>query len=411
LDLHPTSLISQCPGIVVHGAIYNAILTGKMWRQASDYTGWVITAGMGLVTILLVMTLPPALSFAAALGLALGYLAFNGYFLFARENLIVAAAGPLVAVLLVWSGLTLSSFVSEIAEHARIKRRFRSYVDPAVVNWMVEHPESTHFDGERREMTVGFSDLAGFTTMTDEMGERVVPLLAEYMGQMVPVIRSHNGRIAQLSGDGIYFFFGAPEPDERHAEYAVKTALEMHKSLEQFNTMLRQRGGKTLGMRIGISTGEVVIGDAGAPSANASAYTAMGATTNLASRLESANKVFGTRTLIVERTVELLNAEYLVRPIANLRVAGKLDRTVVYEPICHVRDATEQDHLLAEYTGKIFQTYRNADFSACIAAAHVMQQTFGLSKLTDLYLRLSIEHHDRASLVEHCEGQIVLTEK
>lgn len=408
-DFRATSLFGECPGVVVHGAIYNAIVTGKMWRRAPAYTAWLITAAIGLLTMLLVLALPPSLAFGGSLALALGYTAFNGYFLFDRENLIVEAAGPLTAILLVYLGLTLTNFMTEIAEKTRITRRFSTYVDPEVVNYVVEHPESLRFDGERREMTVGFSDLASFTTLTDELGERVIPLLAEYLSKMVPVIHSHSGHVAQFSGDGIYFYFGAPGRDEQHAEHAVTTALEMHKALELFNTTLRQRGSKPMGMRIGISTGEVIVGDAG--TAQRAAYTAMGATTNLASRLESANKVFGTRTLVTARTVELLNGDYLLRPVANLRVAGKLNNAMVYEPICRLSEATERDRLLAQHSGKLFQIYCDGDFEACIAAAQEMQQMFGECKLSSLYTRLATEHRDGIAEVEHCQGQIVLTEK
>jgi adenylate cyclase len=408
LDLRPTSLIGECPGVVIHGAIYNAVLTGKIPRVVDPDIDHAITAVIGIFTLLIVLRLAPLFAFIASLTLALGYLAFNGYFLFAYKNLIVSAAGPIVAIGLVWSVVTLTNILTEIAEKSRITRRFRNYVDPSLVDWVVDHPDNVRFDGERREMTVCFSDLVGFTTLTDELGERVVPLLAEYMGKMVPVIRSHNGYVAQLIGDGIYFFFGAPQTNQSHAEHAVQTALGMHKALEHFNITLRERSSKMLGMRIGISTGEVVIGDAG--TADASAYTAMGATTNLASRLESANKVFGTHTLITARTVELLNGDYLVRPIANVRVAGKLNSVVVYEPLGLKSECTEQDRALVDCTTKIFQAYRNADFIGCITACADMDQLFGSSKLTKLYTHLSNEHVT-TSATDFCEGQIVLTEK
>jgi len=265
--------------------------------------------------------------------------------------------------------MTLTSFLTEIAERSRITRRFRSYVDPDLVSYVVDHPEHVRFDGEKREVTVGFSDLAGFTTLTDQIGEKIVPLLADYMGAMVPVIRRNSGVVAQMSGDGIYFFFGAPRGSPRHAEFAVATALDMHKALAAFNVTVRERGYQEWGMRIGISTGEVIVGDTGPSDGSASAYTAMGATTNLGSRLESVNKIFGTRTLMTARTVELLNGAFLVRPIANVKVAGKLNSVIVYEPICRMTEATERDRKLTEFTARMFEAYRSAVFNRCIAAA------------------------------------------
>src|SRR5262249_49460067 len=129
-DIRPTPLFGQCPGVVVHGAIYNAIVTGRMWKRAPDWIGAVLTAALGLVTMLLVLAMRPAIAFVASLFLGIGYLAFNGYYLFAHNNWVVEAAGPPVAVLLVWSGLTLTNIVTEIAEKKRITRRLGGYVDP-----------------------------------------------------------------------------------------------------------------------------------------------------------------------------------------------------------------------------------------------------------------------------------------
>ncbi len=404
-DQQPTAL-GSCPGVVLHGAVYNAIMTGALWRRAPDAVGLGLTAAAGLVTLGLVGTLPPGRASAAAAALGVGYLAVDGYVLFARAHLIVAAAGPAVAVGLVWAGTTLTNYLAEVAERSRITRRFRTYVDPSLVDYVVDHPDHVRFAGERRELTVGFSDLAGFTTLTDELGERVVPLLAEYMGHMVPVVR-RRGYLAQQSGDGICFFFGAPQPDPDHARSAVATALAMHAALATFNGVLTARGDRPLGMRIGLATGEVIVGDAGP--ADASSYTAMGGTTNLAARLESANKFFGTATLVTARTVDLLGAQFLCRPIANLRVAGKLSCTVVHEPLCAATDATDRDRELARLTTAVFDAYRRGDFARCTAAAAALAAAFGPSKLAALYAERSADGHpDREG---HCDGQIVMTEK
>jgi class 3 adenylate cyclase/CHASE2 domain-containing sensor protein len=408
-DLQPTSLFYQCPGIVIHGAIYNAIMTGKMWRVVHPSWGVALTAALGILTLLLVTTLSPLHAFFGSIALALGYLAFNGYYLFAYKDLIVAAAGPLVAVALVYTGMTLTSFLTERAKSLRIEKRFQVYVDPNIVKYIVDHPEHVRFDGEKREITTCFSDLAGFTTLTDQMGERIVPLLSEYMSVMIPVIRRHTGYVSQMAGDGIYFFFGAPIDLPNHAESALNTVFGMYDALAAFNVTLKSRGLAQLGMRIGMATGEVIVGDTGA--ADASAYTAMGGTVNLSARLEPANKVFGSRMLITNRTVELLNGKYLVRPLANLRVAGKLNSVVVYEPLCLMSQATDADKRLAEYTTRVFEAYRVANFNRCIAAAVELEEAFGASKFTKLYTRLSTEHLNRTSPMEHYEGQIILTEK
>jgi class 3 adenylate cyclase len=407
VDLKPTSLFGPTPGVMIHGAVCNAILTGKMWRQSSGELGMEITALLGLVTLLLVSLLSPGWAFMLSLLLGGGYLAINGYVLFARDNLIVAAAGPLLAVGLVWAGMTLGNYLTERTEHARIARRFRSYVDPQVVDFVQANPNQVRFDGEQRELTIGFSDLAGFTTLTDQMGEKVVPLLAEYVGEMVPIIRGQQGTFDKQIGDGLCFFFGAPRPDANHAFHAVKTALDMHAALARFNQTLSGRGLATLGMRIGMATGDVIVGDAGPP--NASSYTTLGGTTNLAARLEPVNKLFGTRTLITQRTLDLMHGEFLTRPIANIRVAGKLNCVVVHEPLCLIADAADRDREISKCTSDVFEAYRVADFARCIQAAKQLEDKFGPSKFARYYLHLA--KHPPADLSDMCDGQIVLTEK
>jgi class 3 adenylate cyclase/CHASE2 domain-containing sensor protein len=406
-DMRTTTLFFSCPGVVIHGAIVNGILTGRMWRVAPETVTLWVTAAMGIFAAFAVCLLSPALAFGASAALAIGYLAFNGYVLFDYHSLIVGAAGPMLAVGLVYLGTTLTNFITEVAERKRITRRFSNYVDPALVKWVQDHPHQTRFDGESREMTIGFTDLAGFTALMDELGEATVPILADYMSAMVPVIRSHQGYVAKLMGDGIYFFFGAPRPDSEHAVRAVAALLGMQVALEAFNKKQIARNQKPLAMRAGLSTGQVIIGDAGAK--DFSDYTALGPSTNLASRLESANKVFGTHALVTDRTIELLNGSYLVRPIANLVVAGKSVPVLVYEPICLINDATEEQRRLAKETEQLEKAFRKGQFEACIETAEKMDQAFGPSKLTHFYCELCREYLKTPPI--DFKGRVVLTEK
>ena len=406
-DTKSTSLHYSAPGVVVHGAVFNAIMTGKLWRVAPAWLTTTLTIAMGLFTGLIAAGMSPVKGTVAAAALLVDYLAFNGYVLFDSKNFIVGAAGPTLAVGLAWSAVALRNFVAEIAERSRITRRFRSYVDPTLVDWVLNHPEQSRFEGEVREMTMVFTDLAGFTTMTERLGERAVSLLGEYMSHMVPCIRRNRGYICKQMGDGIFFFFNAPEPNPDQAVHAVRAVLEMRAALDSFNAALRQRDLPELGMRAGVSTGRVVIGDAGTP--EASDYTALGDSVNLAARMESANKNFGTHTLITARTVELLEGKFLVRPIANLRVAGKTQGVPVFEPLAPMDVATPEQIRCTEVTAALVNAYQQADFNACLSAVAELEALCGPSKLTLLYRK-----HCEANLREpqaNFDGQIVLTEK
>jgi adenylate cyclase len=301
----------------------------------------------------------------------------------------------------------VARFVAEAAEHRRIRKRFQSYVDPSLVQYVYEHPELIRMEGEVREMTVCFTDLVGFTSLTEEFKERAVPLLGRYTSKMVPIIRRHRGLVICFMGDGLMFSYGAPQQNSNHAVDAVTTILEMFPAIEEFNRELVAEGYPELAVRAGVSTGEVVVGDTGGD--DACDYTCLGDVTNFGARLESANKALGTTALISARTVELLGGKFLVRFIACLRVSGKKKGNRVYEPLSLAESATPRQHKSAEMTNEMADHFIGARFQECIFAAGALDRQFGPSKLTKLY-REACNHHLNKPDAEFT-GQIVLDQK
>lgn len=382
-DFVATSLDSRCPGVYLHGAAFNAIMTGESWRVAPRWTTFAIAAVMGLLTTAIIWVFsPPKAALAVAL-LAGGYAAVNGFLLFDYGNLIVGAAGPLVAAGVVWSGVTLIQFIREIGERTRLTRRFRSYVDPTLVSYVIENPDQARLEAQERELTVAFTDLAGFTTLSERLRADSAKMLGRYMEVMVPLIRARRGYVNKFLGDGIMFFFGAPLENPEHAPCAVAAVLDMQAALGPFNAELTRRGLPTLAMRAGVSTGLMVVGDAG-PSF-ASDYTVLGDAVNLAARIESANKAMGTNNLITARTAELLGGRYVIRPVANLLVVGKKNSVWVHEALAPVETATEEQKRLASMTAAFVEAFNARQFEACLKACRKFEAAFGNSKLTDLY--------------------------
>jgi len=406
-DVYPTALHNACLGVIIHGAVFNAIMTGKMWRRSSDRINWALTLGTGLLVMGFVTLLTPFRAFLATLLLVGGYLLINGYLLFDKWNLIVDAAGPTVAGGLVWGGLTLTNIITEKLERARIERRFRSYVDPALVDFVVQNPKQSRLEGLTREMTMGFTDIESFTALTEKLKEKAIPLVAEYMAEMIPVIRAYNGFVAKLMGDGIYFFYGAPEPTSSHAIDAVETMLGMRKALAAFNAKLAKRGMSPIEMRAGVNSGVVIVGDAGTP--EASDYTAMGEATNLAARLESGNKPFGTHSMIAQRTLELIGDRFLVRPIAKLQVIGTTGGVQVYEPLARREEATEQQRTIAQITTAAVTAFQESRFADSLAEWSRLEAIMGEDKLIKLYRRLCAEY--LKSPPENFDGVVTLKEK
>src|SRR5207253_1228441 len=238
-DVIPTSLHSQCPGVVAHGVIFNAILTRDFWRRPPMWVNPLITALMGLLVSAIVAMLPAWRALAATIAAASGYFIFNGFYVFDKHNLIVDVAGPLTAALTVWAGGTLARFILEANLRAQVTRSFSMRVDPQLVSYVLEHDPRVH--GQVKELTVVFTDLAGFTSLSEQLKEETVPLLNEYMALMVPVIRRHKGYLNKFLGDGIMYFFGAPYDNPTHAFDAVISVLQMQEVMIEFNKSLTER--------------------------------------------------------------------------------------------------------------------------------------------------------------------------
>ncbi len=344
--------------------------------------------------------------FAGLVSLILGAIGYAGV---DPGMFLVTAAMVLLGV-----GLAEDHIRSE-AQRTHVTRRFESYVDPALVKYVIDHPETEHIAGEARELTVVFTDLVGFTALTERLREGAVSLLNEYLRLMVPLIRGHNGYRNKFLGDGMMFFYGAPERNPDHAIHAVATVLKMQETMVTFNELIATRreqfGGDlpVLSMRTGVSSGQMIVGDAGPQ--EASDYTVLGDTVNLGARLESANKQLGTRILLSERTVELLPKDlFILRPVGRLQVAGMTRAVMTYEPLAHADRATAAQRRVAELHRALVESFVRRDFAACLKVAGEADREFGPGKLTALYRGLC-ETHSHTAPGGDFVGQIVLHEK
>jgi class 3 adenylate cyclase len=403
-DMVPTSLHARCPGNVVHGTIFNAILTGYLKRRAPQWINVTMIVLLGIGTAALTAFLSTWRALLGTVLLAVGYVALNGLVLFDVFNVMVAQAGPLLAVVLVWAFCTVYQIISEVREKKRITQRFQSYVDPQLVQYVVDDPDQARLDGQIGEVTIGFTDLSGFTSLSEILRERAVPMISQYMGKMVPCIRKNGGYVNKFLGDGIMFFFNAPRQRPDHASCAIASVFEMFDALLEFNEGLKAKNLPQFSMRAGIATGSVVVGDAGPP--EACDYTALGDSVNFASRLESANKAIGTRVLVGQRTADLAADRYLFRPIGRLQVKGKRECVMVYEPLALLGVATREQRERVEMTRAVVELFQAGQFAKCLQSIERWNESI---KLRDLYKALA-----QAYLLDSppdFHGQIVLQEK
>jgi adenylate cyclase len=231
-------------------------------------------------------------------------------------------ATPAAGVVLVLVGVVAEKFWSEQRRKREIQAMFGAYVDPAVVTELVRNPASIRLGGERREATVFFSDLVGFTELSEKLPpEQMVEVVNAYLDETSECLHRHGAYVDKYIGDAVMAVLGAPQLLPDHPLAACRAALEARAALAGINARHGTRVGVHLEVRIGLNTGEMIVGNLG--SSRKKQYTVMGDAVNLASRLEGANKFFGTHILLGEETARRVQGAMETRPLARLRVKGK----------------------------------------------------------------------------------------
>lgn len=221
-------------------------------------------------------------------------------------------------------------FLKEESQKRFIKNAFAHYLAPGVIDQIIEHPESLELGGEDRTLTIFFSDVAKFSTISEKLSPKeLVNLLNEYLSEMTDIILSHGGTVDKYEGDAIMAFFGAPHPFEDHALRCCLAAIDQKKRLRELQEKWKKEGKDELLVRMGMNTGLAVVGNMG--SRSRMDYTVMGDSVNLASRLEGANKAYSTYALISQTTYEAAKDSIEARRLDIVRVVGKQEAITIYE--------------------------------------------------------------------------------
>jgi len=237
---------------------------------------------------------------------------------------------PLVAVAISTFGGVAYQYAVEGREKRRVKRLFSRYVSKDVYQQLVDNPEDARLGGNRRHMTVLFSDIRGFTAVSERgQPEAIVTQLNQYFSAMVPIVFANKGTIDKFVGDMIMALYGAPLEDPDHADHAVRTALAMTEELARLNNQWAADGMPPLDIGIGINTGDMVAGNLGSESIMS--YTVIGDNVNLGSRLESLTRSFQTRVIVSDATRRALKQTYDLHPLGEVTVKGKSVSVQVYE--------------------------------------------------------------------------------
>ena len=256
---------------------------------------------------------------------------FIGSRLFVNHGYLADYTWPTLAVLLPWVGAIFFRFVMEFKLKQQIKKQFGTYLNPKMVDALQKNPDLLKLGGENKQLTILFSDIRGYTAISEHFGKDVqglTSLINRYMDTMLPIIMDNDGNVGKLIGDAIMSWHNAPVDVPDHAAKAVKAAKEMKAALERLNAQLQSEGIPPLGIGIGINTGEVVVGNMG--SKNRFSYDILGDAVNLASRLEGQSKPYKTMILIGPITYEQVKNKYQCFELDILAVKGKKEGVRIY---------------------------------------------------------------------------------
>jgi adenylate cyclase len=318
----------RMPGAEIHANTIDAWRTGRALVPLSGWRGALVAIGLAMLVGGAGAFRSAWITAAAASVLAAGYLWLN-IRQFAAGSWWPLAL-PLTAMLMAFVADLGWQYFVEGREKRKVKQLFSRYVARNVYDQLLADPTRAQLGGTRRYMTVLFSDMRGFTSLSEKgRPEEIVSQLNDYFTRMVKVLFEHQGTLDKFVGDMVMALFGAPLDDEDHAEHAVQTALAMVRALDVLNAEWEAFGQPRLDIGIGINSGEMVAGNIG--SDTIMSYTVIGDAVNLGARLESLNKEYGTRIIISESTRALLKGQYDIRPLGSVTVKGKSQPVAIFQ--------------------------------------------------------------------------------
>ncbi len=375
-DLFPTPFYSYgkerklMPGVEIHANFLEMVLHNN---SISTFSFLYFLIGL-LVIIFLINFIfqfikKPFINIISSFILIVVYLYFVYYFFSAKNILINITEFP-TAILISFLGNLVHQYYIGSKEKRFIKNAFQHYLSPTVIKQLTENPDMLKLGGEKKVLTAFFSDVASFSTISEKLTpEELVNLLNEYLTDMTDIILEYEGTVDKFEGDAIIAFFGAPVSYEDHARRACLVSIDMQKRLAE----LRKKWSHekhwpehvhNMKMRIGLNTGPMVVGNMG--SKTRMDYTMMGDSVNLASRLEGANKQYGTYNMISEFTYEAAKDFIEARELDMIRVVGKSEPVKVYQLLCRKGELTEDSDKLYKLFTKAIELYRDQQWDKAI---------------------------------------------
>lgn len=330
-DQKATPFSPVSPGMEIHANAISNILQGNYLRSGSAGMTFLLVIAFAFIPCFILLKFSPLKSGIATFLILAGYFLLT-YALFVSRFMHAEFIAPASSLSLSFVGVMLYRFMGEEKEKRWIKKTFSHYLSAHVMESILSDPNSLRLGGQRQTLTVLFSDIRGFTTISEALNpEEVVELLNEYLSKMVEIVFKHDGTLDKFIGDAVMAFWGAPIAQKDHAKKAVLCAVEMIDELKKLQEKWKSEGKKIIDIGIGISTGEMIVGNMG--SKEKMEYTVIGDNVNLGSRLESLNKEYKTHIIMSEATYREVQDIIDARPLGSARVKGKEKAVEIYEVV------------------------------------------------------------------------------
>lgn len=360
MDLRATPFGGTYPGVELHANLIAGILDGKI-KQNPPFLLAADIVLLLLVTVPLAFLLPllsPLRASLLAAAVLLTVLALNLYLWSAGVVMALAGAFSAIFVLYVFN-MSWGYFV-ESQSKRQLAQLFGQYVPPELVDEMARDPETYSMEGRNEELTVLFSDVRGFTSISEGLDPKeLAQLMNEYLGAMTQVVQKNRGTLDKYIGDAIMAFWGAPVADADHARRAVLTALQMQTTLRTLDEPFRARGWQPLQIGVGINTGTMTVGDMG--SKVRQSYTVMGDAVNLGSRIEGITKQYGVGIIVSESTRSRAK-DMIYRELDRVRVKGKDEPVGIFEPLGEAGQVDKAQIEELKLWHQVLRLYRQQDW-------------------------------------------------
>jgi adenylate cyclase len=358
-DLRVTPFEENYPGAETHLNAIDNIMQRQFFHAPAGERVY-----MAIILLAMGLTLSLALSYLGAVSGLLLTLAFligtaliDQYYLF-KNGLIVSIIWPLFLVMVLYVAMTFYRYFTEERGKKELRQTFQKYVSPAIVNEILSHPKNIELGGKKANLTVFFSDVRGFTTISEKLDPRALSdLLNSYLTPMTDIVFKNRGTLDKYMGDAIMAFFGAPIPFPGHAAHACRCALQSLDKLFELQREYQKKGLPTIDIGIGLNTGEVSVGNMGSETVRS--YTVMGDAVNLASRLEGINKQYGTRVILSEMTYVEVKDSFVCREVDRVRVKGKILPVKIFELIVEGKEAPPERRESLEWFARGYAHYHD----------------------------------------------------